>query len=95
MHDTSIPTPPISFRGSNCARRERLDLGVSYDLSPVPLSPPPFIATMFFRRLFFAPASADKDDDRKTCFRDTPHQCPEFSTQSAEADSCMGEGSCG
>ncbi|CAN0115175.1 unnamed protein product [Pylaiella littoralis] len=35
------------------------------------------------------------DEERKTCFRDAPHQCPEFSTEIPlpETESC-GEGGC-
>lgn len=35
-----------------------------------------------------------QDEARKTCFRDTPHQCPEFSEQVQEAESSCGAGGC-
>eukprot|EP00903_Cladosiphon_okamuranus_P017262 g15907.t1 len=34
------------------------------------------------------------DEERMTCFRDAPHQCPEFSTQAEEAEHPCGAGGC-
>eukprot|EP00752_Nemacystus_decipiens_P008488 g7585.t1 len=34
------------------------------------------------------------DEERKTCFRDTPHQCPEFAAEAQGAEPSCGAGGC-